>query len=73
MNHQSKIKAISWSVLRGKHEWLRKKSTCGVALQLLRCRAHVRAPHFSVFGRLVSEAFCAIINILQNEKSMNFL
>jgi len=41
--------------------WSRKKSICGVALQLRRCGAPVIAPHSSVFARLASGAFYEII------------
>jgi hypothetical protein len=47
--------------LKKEYRWLRKKSICGIALQLLRCGARVSAPHSSVFARLASGAFCEVI------------
>jgi len=50
--------------LKNQIGWLRKKSICGVALQLRRCGAPVNAPHSSVFARLASGALYAAIGLL---------
>jgi hypothetical protein len=50
--------------LKNQIGWLRKKSICGVALQLRRCDAPISAPHSSVFARLASGAFYAAIRLL---------